>query len=124
MRLTYLTVPLFALMLAGCGDDDPDPVLPVGSEVPAEEAYGAPTDPADQPMAPMDDTPAPTQDPIAPTNDPMPPAEEPMTPADDDLGRSLDNDPGLGTEPGGSPNERVDPGVDEDTSAAPRGDGL
>lgn len=117
MRLTYLTIPLFAMLLAGCGDDEADTTLPLDNEVPAEEAYGTPADPADLPATPMDDTPA-------PANEPMPPAEEPMTPEGDTLRRELDRDPGLGTEPGGSPNERVDPGIDSDTTTEPRGDGL
>lgn len=107
MRLTYLSIPLFALVLAGCGDDDADTTLPMDNEVPAEEAYGTPADPAD---LPMNDTPAPTN--------------EPMTPENDNLRNELDRDPGLGTEPGGSPNEQVDPGVDSDPTTEPRGDGL
>lgn len=114
MRLTYLTIPLFALVLAGCGDDDADTALPMDDEVPAEEAYGTPADPADMPM----------NDRPAPTNEPMSSADDPMTRGDDTLRDDLDRDPGLGTEPGGSPNERVDPGIDSDTTTEPTGDGL
>ncbi|EZQ18893.1 hypothetical protein DHB74_08710 [Pseudomonas sp. G11-1] len=118
MRLTYLSIPLFALLLAGCGDDEPDTALPMDNEAPAEEAYGTPVDPADQPMSPTDDTPAPATDPRMPADEPMPPAEDPMNPPDENLQRSLDRDPGLGTD-SDSPNERVDPGIDSDTSTTP-----
>ena len=85
MRLTYLTIPLFALVLAGCGDDEADTALPMDNEVPAEEAYGTPADPADMP-----------NDMPAPTNEPMPPADDPMTPEEDTLRDELDRDSGAG----------------------------
>ena len=117
MRLSYLSIPLFALLLAGCGDDEPD-TAPMYDPAPAEETFETPVDPVDEPMSPTDDTPAPATDPLDAADEPMPPAEDAMTPDDENLQRSLDRDSGLGTE-SASPNERVDPGIDRDTSTSP-----
>ncbi|WP_185265482.1 hypothetical protein [Halopseudomonas xiamenensis] len=82
MRLTYLCIPLFALLLAGCGDDEPNrPVDTTVPDAPADEAFGTPVDPAD--------------DVLPPNNGNMPPPTTPQP--DDGLGTEY------GTQPGSTP---------------------
>lgn len=87
MRLTYLCVPLFAVFLAGCGDDERETGLPMETPPPATEEYGTPTDPS--------------ADPMDPNNDRMqPPA---------------DSGTGLGTEYGTGTGQPTDPATGEGT---------
>jgi len=81
MRLTYLCIPLFALLLAGCGDDEP--TRPVDTTTPpVDEPFGTP------PGDPADDV-------LPPNNGNMPP---PTTP-DDGLGTEYGTDPGSAPPP-------------------------
>lgn len=61
MRLTYLCVPLFTLLLAGCGDDE-EPTFPETNTAPQTEEYGTPTDPTNDPMDPNNTTAEPPAD--------------------------------------------------------------
>jgi len=61
MRLTYLSIPLFALLLAGCGEEE-EATFPETNTAPQTEEYGAPTDPANDPAVPNNSTAVPPAD--------------------------------------------------------------
>lgn len=61
MRLTYLTIPLFALLLAGCGEEE-EATFPETNTAPQTEEYGNPTDPAGDTAIPNNSTAVPPAD--------------------------------------------------------------
>lgn len=61
MRLTYLCVPLFTLLLAGCGEEE-EATFPETNTAPQTEEYGTPTDPTNDPLDPNNTTAEPPAD--------------------------------------------------------------